>query len=257
MATIETVMQGFSLGTSQGGVAFCGVTLVQGSKRILVDVAHPGRRQLLMQSLKERNLTPDDIDYVLLTHAHWDHMLNIDLFPNAKILISPEEREYIKAPADFDWATMRYASSVLEALPLQEVRDGEEIDDGISVVSTPGHSKGSMALLVHGANETSCVSGDALPNTLSLSSGLPRIVFWDLEDAKASIAKLLGAAQVFYPGHDRAFRVLDGGRYQYLQPTSIQVVGWPETDDTESGPTISYGHGPATSANIVAPQRTH
>ena len=81
MAKITTVLHGFSMGTSQGNLAFCGVTLIEGTKRILVDVAHNGRRQLLMDKLAERGLTPDDIDYVFLTHAHWDHVLNIDLFP--------------------------------------------------------------------------------------------------------------------------------------------------------------------------------
>src|SRR5581483_5942504 len=82
MATVTTVLQGFGFGTDQGTVGFCGVTLVQGGgKKILVDTAHIGRRQLLVQRLKEMGLSPRDIDVVVLTHAHWDHSLNMDLFP--------------------------------------------------------------------------------------------------------------------------------------------------------------------------------
>ena len=62
MAKITQILQGFSLGTSQGNLAFCGVSLIEGgSKRILVDVAHPGRRSLLVAKLAEHGLTPDDI----------------------------------------------------------------------------------------------------------------------------------------------------------------------------------------------------
>ena len=227
MAKVETISQGFSLGTDQGNLAFCGVTLVEGSKRILVDVAHNGRRTLLLDRLKERGLRPDDIDYVFLTHSHWDHMLNIDLFPNAKVLIHPLEREYVKQPLDTDWATTGYTSLILESTQLQEVRGGDELDDGVSVIETPGHSRGSMALLVRSDDATLAISGDALPNALSVKSGLPRIVFWDETEARASIRRLLDTAATFYPGHDRPFRVGDAGAITYLQPTGLRVLACP------------------------------
>ena len=103
MAEVELLLQGFSLGTDQGSPAFCGVTLVRATKTILVDVAHTGRRELLLARLKERGLTPRDIDMVVLTHAHWDHMLNVDLFTNADILVSGNERRYANAPDPRDW----------------------------------------------------------------------------------------------------------------------------------------------------------
>src|SRR6266511_5773268 len=133
-------------------------------------------------------------------------MLNIDLFPNAKVLIHPVEREYIKNPKESDFATTAYTSSILESRQLEELREGYEIDDGVSVMETPGHSKGSMTLLVRDGETTSAICGDALPNGLSVASGMPRIVFLDVEDARNSIRKLLDSAQNFYHGHDRPFR---------------------------------------------------
>ncbi len=250
MARVDMLLQGFSLGTDQGNVAFCGVTLIEGTKRILVDVAHTGRRSLLLQRLRDRGLTPDDIDYVFLTHAHWDHMLNIDLFANAKVLVHPQEREYCKQPNENDWATPSYTTLILESRQLREVREGEEIDEGVEVIETPGHSRGSMALLVRAGDQTLAVSGDALPNGWSVSSGLPRYVFWDVEQAKASIRKLLDRAQAFYPGHDRPFRVADGGRVAYLEPTSVRVFGWPDGDPGEGGPGISYAAEPPRQAQV-------
>ncbi|HEU0075557.1 MAG TPA: MBL fold metallo-hydrolase [Dehalococcoidia bacterium] len=240
MAKVETILQGFSLGTDQGNLAFCGVTLIEGTKRILVDVAHNGRRTLLLERLKQRGLTPDDIDYIFLTHSHWDHMLNIDLFPDAKVLIHPVEREYIKDPLPTDWATTGYTSLILESTQLQEVSGGEEVDDGVSVIETPGHSKGSMALLVRSDTGTLAVSGDALPNALSVKTGLPRIVFWDENEAKASIRKLLDAANTFYPGHERPFRVGDAGAITYLEPTGLRVFGLPEPAQGEGGLSMTY-----------------
>jgi glyoxylase-like metal-dependent hydrolase (beta-lactamase superfamily II) len=244
------LLQGFSLGTNQGNLAFCGVTLIEGTKRILVDVAHNGRRQLLTEKLQQRGLTYDDIDYVFLTHAHWDHMLNIDLFPNARVLIHAAERDYIKHPKAGDWATPAYATQILESRQLQEVADGEEIDDGVRVLATPGHSKGSTTLLVHQEGKTVAVCGDALPNSGSVKSGLPRIVFWDVEDARASIRKLLDTAQAFYPGHDRPFRLADGGNVAYLEATNVHLFGWPEAGEGEGGPGVSFSAEPPAQARI-------
>jgi N-acyl homoserine lactone hydrolase len=255
MAKIDLLLQGFSLASDQGSFGFCGVTLVEGTKRILVDVAHVGRRSLVLQKLQERGLTPNDIDYVFLTHAHWDHMLNIDLFPNARVLIHPREREYVKQPHAADYATPGYVTSILESHRLQEVKDGEEIDDGISVLPTPGHSKGSMALLVRDDSGVAAVCGDALPNSWSVRSGVPRLVFWDLDEAKASIGRLLQSATSFYPGHDRPFAVDAARNTRYLQPTSVRIFGWPDQDPGEGGPGLGFASEPERQANLVLPPR--
>jgi N-acyl homoserine lactone hydrolase len=251
MTKIDMLLHGFTLGTNQGSAGFCGVTLLEGSKRILVDAAHVGRRQLVLQALRDRGLTSDDIDYVFLTHAHWDHMLNVDLFPNAKILVHPLEREYCKAPKASDYATPKYVTQILESMQLQEVCDGEEIDDGVTVLETPGHSRGSMALLVRSGDGTAAISGDALPTGGSVASGLPRLIFWDQEQAGASIRKLLDRAQTFYPGHDRPFRVGDSSRVTYLEATSIKVFGWPEPGEGEGGPGLVYSAEPPGGGIVV------
>lgn len=239
--TVETVLQGFSLASNQGSFAFCGITLLRGTKTTLVDTGHVGRRTLLLDKLKAMGLTPDGVDQVVLTHAHWDHSLNLDVFPNAQVLIHPAEREYVRNPKASDYATPRYVTQMLESAKLREVTEGEEIDDGVRVLATPGHSKGSMSLLVSGAAATTiAVSGDALPNSLSVSSGMPRLVFGEVEDAKRSIAKLLEQAGIFYPGHDRPFEV-DGDRIRYLQPTDVRIFGWPTPGEGEGGSGVSYG----------------
>jgi glyoxylase-like metal-dependent hydrolase (beta-lactamase superfamily II) len=252
MPKIDTILHGFSMGTSQGNLAFCGVTLIEGTKRILVDVAHNGRRQNLLDELKKRGLTPDDIDYVFLTHAHWDHMLNIDMFTKSTVLISGVEREYIKAPTESDFATTSYTSHIIESRQLQETHDGDELDEGISVMAVPGHSKGSQALIVRNGDSVAAICGDALPNGGSVLSGMPRIVFWDVEDAKASIRKLLDKAQSFYPGHDRPFRVHDANKVTYIEPTSIKIFGWPEAGEGEGGPGISYAAEAPSGPRIFA-----
>ncbi len=114
---IETLLPGVSFGTDSGTPAFCSVLLIEGEKRALVDAAHVGRRTSLEAKLLERGLSPDDIDIVILTHAHWDHVQNIDLFRNAQILVHPDERRYSHHPHRNDWATPQGPASCSRPCP--------------------------------------------------------------------------------------------------------------------------------------------
>jgi N-acyl homoserine lactone hydrolase len=232
MATVSTVLQGYSISTDQGIIGFCGVTLVQGSKRILVDTAHVGRRTLLLQKLKQMGLTPKDIDVVVLTHAHWDHSLNMDVFPEAEFVIHHTELEYAHNPHPDDWATPAYTGIALDQMKLRPCGDGEAIDEGVRILSTPGHSPGSITVLAETQDGVAGICGDALPNAAAAVTGTPYLIFWDEADAKESVTRILQSAELIYPGHDRPFRkTADGTRY--LEGTSIRVLNLPALDPGE------------------------
>lgn len=232
MATVTTVLQGFGIGTDQGTVGFCGVTLVQGSKRILVDTAHIGRRQLLLQRLKELGLTPRDIDIVVLTHAHWDHSLNMDVFPDSEFVLHHTEIEYAHNPDPGDWATPQYTGVALDRMHLRPCGDGDVIDEGVRILATPGHSPGSITVLAETTDGVAGICGDALPNAAAVITRTPYLIFGDEADAKTSLQKIVKASSVVYPGHDRPFRLVDGGT-RYTQSTSLRVLNLPPLDPGE------------------------
>lgn len=237
MPEVELILQGFSLGTDQGSAAFCGVTLIQGSKRILVDVAHTGRRELLLQRLRERGLSPADIDIVVLTHAHWDHMLNIDLFSQAQIVLHPRELAYAHQPHVEDWATPAYTGLILDQMQLREAQEGDEIDDGVRVLDTPGHSAGSISLVVQTETGPAVICGDALPNARTALAGTPYLIFWSEADARRSAAKILSPGGIIYPGHDRPFS-LHGGAIHYQIPTSLRLQMLIDPSENDAGVTL-------------------
>ena len=224
MATVDVLLNGFSFSTNEGRPAFCAVTLVEAEGRlILVDPAHVGRRRELRAALERRGLTEASVDAVVLTHAHWDHAQNFDRFAEAPVLIHPRERRYASAPHANDWATPPWTGLALETHRLQEVAEGEEIAAGVRVIELPGHSVGSIGLLVETAAGRACVAGDAVHSGWALESGQPPIVFGSLSQARESVAKALRSADVFYPGHDRPFRAVEGGA-EYLAPFALTVT---------------------------------
>ncbi|WP_327321522.1 MBL fold metallo-hydrolase [Streptomyces sp. NBC_01210] len=231
MPTIDILLPGFAIDTDQGYPAFCGVFLVRGTdaagrnRNILVDAAHVGRRPHLWDALAARGLTAADIDTVVLTHAHWDHVQNIDLFPQATLLIHSDERRYAHTPHTNDWATPAWTGLLLEQLPVREVADGEDIIPGVTAVGLPGHSPGSIGVLVDTDAGRSAITGDALHFAYVAQTRRNPLVFWDAEQASRSIERVIDLADVIYPGHDRPFRLTADNEIDYLEPFALTVTG--------------------------------
>ena len=131
MATIDILLPGMAWGTTVGSPAFCTVALVESAgTKILVDTAHVGRRVVLEEALASRGLRPADIDLILMTHAHWDHAQNFDLFPDTPMLLHGKERAYAQQPHRNDWATPQWTGAALETHVIQEVSEGDELAIG-------------------------------------------------------------------------------------------------------------------------------
>jgi N-acyl homoserine lactone hydrolase len=85
-ANIEVLTYGFSFNSDQGSFGMSTNSLVTvGDQTIVVDTGPSSRRAWLFRALESKGLTPDDVDVVILTHMHWDHCQNTDLFRNSRI----------------------------------------------------------------------------------------------------------------------------------------------------------------------------
>jgi glyoxylase-like metal-dependent hydrolase (beta-lactamase superfamily II) len=230
MATIQTLLQGHSVATSEGSIAYCAVTLLRGERTTLVDVGHVGRRGVLLERLQASGLRPEDIDRVVLTHAHWDHCHNVDCFPNAEVLLHEHELEYTRAPHPEDWATPIWTQDILTRARIATVRDGDELEAGVRVLATPGHSRGSMTLLVDTPDGVAGLVGDALPTRASAGFLAPGRIFWDEEEGRRSARAIIDRCRTIFPGHDRPFRVANGG-FSYIEPVHLQILNAPRDEE--------------------------
>lgn len=114
-----------------------------------------GLDRTIVDQLGDLGLRPADIKYVAVSHAHFDHAGQVDDFPNATLII---QRAELDAMADTKTAAARYIDASLfrshvAGGRLQRVRvidgDVDLFGDGtLKTIATPGHTPGSMALLV-------------------------------------------------------------------------------------------------------------
>jgi glyoxylase-like metal-dependent hydrolase (beta-lactamase superfamily II) len=171
--------------------------------------------------MRALDVAPEAVDGLVLTHLHWDHMQNFDLFPNATIYVHPAEVEYARGRGD--WATMRYVCAALAEREVKTVEEGCELEPGVRVLDTPGHTAGSLSLVVDTPEGAVGIVGDALPNARTAVRRKPYLIFFDERAAETSAEKIVSQCQVLYCGHDRPFRFVPGEqRVEYLVPASIQ-----------------------------------
>jgi glyoxylase-like metal-dependent hydrolase (beta-lactamase superfamily II) len=253
MADIEVLTYGFALTSDQGAFGYSTNSLLTvGDQHILVDTGPSSRRPWLYRALQSKDLTPDDIDIVILTHMHWDHCQNTDLFRNARILVHPTEMDYARNPNRHDFAAAQYMAHMIDQMNLELVSEGDTVVEGVSILDTPGHTKGHLSVLVSEGDSRVLLAGDALPDSGSVKRGLPYNIFWDVEDARESVEKMVDSSRVFYPGHDRPFR-LDGEEVSYLEgPPNIHV-----TNSTEGGvvASLTFTVSAVRSVNIDTVQK--
>ena len=230
---VETLLDGYRLGTDQGSIAFCSITLVEGLdeqghlKRILVDTGHTGRRPALDTALGQRGLTRDSIDLVVCTHAHWDHIENLDMFPRAEVVMHPDERRYVRSPHRNDFACPEWIDAVLARYEdrVKTVEEGTTLLPGVEIVTAPGHSAGTIAVTVAGDDGVAVIAGDSIQNAAVARAGRNGLVFWNDDLATASIAKLLAIGDIIYPGHDLPFRFTSGGQTEYVREMNLALSG--------------------------------
>ena len=225
MANIEVLTYGFSFNSDQGSFGMSTNSLLTvGNQTILVDTGPSSRRAWLFKALESKNLTPDDIDVVILTHMHWDHCQNTDMFRNARVLVHPTELDYARNPNRADFACAQYMADMVDKMKVELVSEGDRVVEGISIIETPGHTIGHISVVVSAGGENVLIAGDALPDSGTVARGLPTNVFYDVEDARTSVEKMVASSKIFYPGHDRPFR-LEGDQISYLEgPFNIEVI---------------------------------
>ena len=222
--TYHVVLPGVPVTSTRGALGWCSVVLVQQAEQnILFDTGSYGDRQSLLDGLKALNLTTADIDTVFISHFHYDHAVNAELFTQAKLLISEVEFEYISSEAYLDVGDPFVPVSLAMVLRdhLITVSDGQYLAEGVRAILLPGHTPGNMGLFLEDLN--TLLAADAVKNGWEFVRGIAPPAFHSSDAALENYAKVKSISDIIIPGHDRPFRILDNGDIEYLEDWSVQI----------------------------------
>jgi glyoxylase-like metal-dependent hydrolase (beta-lactamase superfamily II) len=124
----------------------CNAYLIEGEKKILVDPGHYHLFSHVKDGLASLSLSPQDIDLVIITHGHPDHMEAIKIFADTStmIAVSSKEMDFIRSVAPHYGEALGIPNFEPDIL----LKEGDlKIGDlDFHVIHTPGHSPGSICL---------------------------------------------------------------------------------------------------------------
>lgn len=120
------------------------------------------------QLLSDAGVKPEDVDFLILTHLHYDHAGNIDLFPRATIVVAQNELDFwfedISSRPQFSFLieprSLRLLSEANEAGRVKSFSESMDIV-GLTVERLGGHSPGQTVVHVPTDNGTVILASDA------------------------------------------------------------------------------------------------
>jgi hydroxyacylglutathione hydrolase len=188
------------------------------SATILVDSGRVRKRKTLLQNIRKTGITA--IDYLVLTHTHFDHAENAAFLKREfalKIVVHELEAIFLQKGKNTNlqplapWLRfllnpiIRYILRIERyepaepAIIIPSINPDFQLDKSLQVKHTPGHSPGSISIIV---DEEIAITGDLIFGVFPVSSTPPFAE--NEEQLKLSWKKLLSSGcSLYLTGHGR------------------------------------------------------
>lgn len=141
LATVVVLKPGYARWEGYASQRACGtITLIKSHKNCMVDLGIPNDKDVILAQLKKYDITPKDIDTVILTHSDVDHIGNMNLFPHATFIGGNDV--------------------IQDDLFKEFFKEKYTVDENISIIHTPGHDNRSISVLVKTAEGVVAITGD-------------------------------------------------------------------------------------------------
>jgi glyoxylase-like metal-dependent hydrolase (beta-lactamase superfamily II) len=126
----------------------CNAYFIDGPMRVLIDPGHSGLFDHVAQGLEQLGLAITDIDLIICTHAHPDHIEAVQLFKDTQTRFTVNEDEWQWALTIGKQMSAAFGIDMDSITPDFFLREGHLSLDGLemNIFHTPGHSPGSITL---------------------------------------------------------------------------------------------------------------
>ncbi len=186
-----------------GVVDLAGLALVHGKYEGALAHSVPDELDLLTQ-LAGLGIRADEIDIVVQSHLHYDHLGALDRFPNATILVNPLEIGWALCPQPFSlYYYPDFRDTILGVLDrVRLVGDDHLVAPGITMVRTGGHSPGHSVVFVETSDGTAALLGDLVYHYRSLELDVPSATNYNLGESVQAIQMVKERADILLLNHD-------------------------------------------------------
>jgi glyoxylase-like metal-dependent hydrolase (beta-lactamase superfamily II) len=194
-----------------------------------------------MANLAKAGIRVEDVDYVLCTHLHVDHVgwntraengRWVPTFPNAKYVFSRTDRDYFD-PARGEGGKDELAAHVFNdsVLPILEAKQDLVVDgsyrlaDLLTITPAPGHSPGHVLIALESQGSEALFTGDIMHHPIQIHCPDWSSAFCsDPAEARTSRRRVLERAaakgSVLYPAHFAGTHIARveerGGEFVYM-----------------------------------------
>ena len=208
-----------------------------------------GDTALLLKNLEKVNIGEEDVNYVILSHLHFDHAGGIvpewpeinkadwsPHFPNATYIVGKTQYERSLLPHPRDHAS--YIPGLAEKLKESgrlilhdsEEPELEDLKGWVSFFYTNGHTPGLMHTVIKGARETIFFCSDMVPGTpwinLPIVMGYDRYPEQTVNEKKILMERAVAERWLLFYTHDpntvaSRVRLNSKGKYEAYEPITI------------------------------------
>jgi glyoxylase-like metal-dependent hydrolase (beta-lactamase superfamily II) len=166
----------------------------------------------ILAHLDRIGVKPEQIDIVIHTHLHFDHIGGDDLFPNATFLVHEAELPWALCPPPYGLYYYReFGQRLRSALDQISIFSGDyQVTPDVRIVFTGGHSPGHCVIFVDTPAGRAVIAGDAVYNYRNLEYEWPQGPLFDVAATLHAI-QLLKTADIILLNHDPIFDQLFPG----------------------------------------------
>lgn len=189
--------------------------IIKGEKTIIVDAGIKGSSDKIIKELEINGISHEDVSLIIITHAHSDHyggLLALKNCLSAPVAVHESEAEYLRtgksAPVVVHNPFFKLLFKLFRHSDIGRIEPEIVFDDKLdlseygvngTVVLTPGHTEGSVSIII---DEGNIIVGDMIGGKADGSRASLPFIYSDIDVLKNSIRKILNFKPVrIYTSH--------------------------------------------------------